>query len=242
MHREYHKWYSDRLGRDMELLVFGHAGARVLVFPTRCGRFFDYENWGMVGAMRGHLENGWLQLYCVDSYDAESLYAQWMAPWDRIHRHQAFEDYIVHEVLPLSRQLNPQPFAISHGCSLGAYHAVNLAFRHPHLFGKVVAFSGRFDLTLNVGSFRDLFDGHYDEHVYHHMPSHYLPRMWDEALLSQIRQMEISIVTGADDAFRANNEQFSDALWHKGIQHTFRVWDEEAHRPRYWRRMIPFFF
>jgi esterase/lipase superfamily enzyme len=35
MNREYHRWYSHRLGRDMELLIFGHAGAKVLVFPTR---------------------------------------------------------------------------------------------------------------------------------------------------------------------------------------------------------------
>jgi esterase/lipase superfamily enzyme len=35
----------------MELLIFGHAGAKVLVFPTRQGRFFDYENWGLVDAL-----------------------------------------------------------------------------------------------------------------------------------------------------------------------------------------------
>src|SRR5262245_55309226 len=58
MNREYHKWFSPRLHRDMELLVFGHAGARVLVFPTRQGRFFDYENWGLVGALHHQISNG----------------------------------------------------------------------------------------------------------------------------------------------------------------------------------------
>ncbi len=29
MKREYHKWSSPALGRDMELLVFGHAGLPV---------------------------------------------------------------------------------------------------------------------------------------------------------------------------------------------------------------------
>jgi hypothetical protein len=37
MHREYHRWFSQRLQRDMEMLVFGHAGAKVIVFPTRDG-------------------------------------------------------------------------------------------------------------------------------------------------------------------------------------------------------------
>jgi esterase/lipase superfamily enzyme len=42
MIREYHKGYSSHLGRQMELLIFGHAGLPVVVFPTSCGRFFDF--------------------------------------------------------------------------------------------------------------------------------------------------------------------------------------------------------
>jgi esterase/lipase superfamily enzyme len=38
MHREHHRWFSPALGREMELLVFGHSGARVIVFPTSQGR------------------------------------------------------------------------------------------------------------------------------------------------------------------------------------------------------------
>ena len=51
MNREYHRWYSPSLQRDMELLVFGHAGARVLIFPTSQGRFFQWEDTGMVAAL-----------------------------------------------------------------------------------------------------------------------------------------------------------------------------------------------
>ena len=39
MNREYHKFYSHPLQRDMEFLVYGHAGIPLLVFPTSCGRF-----------------------------------------------------------------------------------------------------------------------------------------------------------------------------------------------------------
>jgi esterase/lipase superfamily enzyme len=49
MQREYYEWFSPHLNRNMELLVFGHSGARVLVFPTRHGRFYDYEDFGMLG-------------------------------------------------------------------------------------------------------------------------------------------------------------------------------------------------
>ena len=49
MHREHHQWWSWRLNRKMELLVLGHAGAKVLVFPTSQGRFFEWEDRGMAG-------------------------------------------------------------------------------------------------------------------------------------------------------------------------------------------------
>ena len=93
MHREHRRWYSPSLGKDMDLLVFGHAGARVLVFPTSMGRFFEWEDRGMIGALGEHLERGWLQLYCVDSVDAESWYAKWKHPADRARRHEAYDAY-----------------------------------------------------------------------------------------------------------------------------------------------------
>lgn len=69
MQREYHRWYSERLGREMELLVFGHAGAKVLVFPTRDRRFYEYEQLHMVQQIAHKLETGQLQLLGVDSID-----------------------------------------------------------------------------------------------------------------------------------------------------------------------------
>src|SRR5690349_10551699 len=67
VHREYHKWNSICLHRDMELLVFGQAGTPVVFFPTRTARFYDYENWKVIEAMRHRIERGDLQIYCVDS-------------------------------------------------------------------------------------------------------------------------------------------------------------------------------
>src|SRR5581483_11078761 len=80
MNREYHRWYSRSLDRDMELLVFGHSGARVLVFPTSMGRFFQWEDTGMIETLGGRLEQGGIQLYCVDSVDSESWYAKQKHP------------------------------------------------------------------------------------------------------------------------------------------------------------------
>lgn len=237
MNREYHRWYSPRLHRDMELLVFGHAGAKVLVFPTRDGRFYEYENLGIVNSLRHKIEAGQLQLYCVDSVDWETFYCYWCHPAERIQRHIHFEEYILNEVMPLMHSKNQHPCTISHGCSLGAFHAANIAFRHPHLFQKLAAFSGRYDLTMNVESFRNLFDGHYDDKVYHHTPTHFLPNLNCDGRLHHLRKMDMVFTIGKQDPFLGNNHHLSRILWDKNIWHALHEWDGRAHRGRYWRQM-----
>lgn len=238
MHREYHKWFSPNLDRDMELLIFGDAGARVLVFPTRRGRFFDYENFGLVDALSGQIDNGWLQLYCVDSVDHESIYNFYAPPAERIRRHAQYEQYILNEVLPLSRLKNPQPFMIAHGCSLGAYHAVNIAFRHPQWFGKVVALSGRYDLSVPVAEFRSLFDDYYDEDIYYNSPNHFLPNLTDETVLAALRRMTITLTIGTDDPFLSSNIALSEILQAKEIPHDLFIWNGRAHQAEDWRQMV----
>ena len=55
---EYYKEYSHNLGRDMEFKVYGHSGRPFLVFPCQDGRFFDYENMGMIDAVKDYIESG----------------------------------------------------------------------------------------------------------------------------------------------------------------------------------------
>lgn len=231
MNREYHRWYSPSLHRDMELLVFGHAGARMLVFPTSQGRFFEWEDRGMVAAVSDHLQRGWLQLYCVDSVDAESWYAKWKHPVDRALRHEDYERYLLSEVIPFSEHRNANPFLITTGASFGAYHAANIAFRHPHRFGRVVGLSGLYDI-------RRFADGYYDHHIYRHNPAHFISDEHDSHRLDALRRLDIIIATGQDDAFRENNLHLSRILWEKGIWNALRLWDGWAHDWPWWQQMI----
>jgi esterase/lipase superfamily enzyme len=237
MQREYHRWHSPRLGRTMELLVFGHAGAKTLVFPTRNGRFYEYESLRVVERLAHKLEAGHLQLFCVDSVDHESLYCLWKQPAERIQRHAQFEEYILHEVLPFMQGKNSHPCTIAHGCSLGAYHAANIAFRHPHLFRKLSAFSGRYDLTLSVENFTDLFNGYYDDAIYFHTPSHFMANLECNGHLQHLRNMDITLVVGKEDPFLGNNQHLSAILHSKGINHHLHEWAGRAHCGYFWRRM-----
>lgn len=237
MNREYHKWQSTALDREMELLVFGHAGDRVLVFPSRKQRFFEYEEHGMVHALRHRLEAGELQLVCVDGLDGESLYCFDKTPEQRIDRHLAYERYVIEEVLPFSAGLNPRSSLAAHGCSFGAYHAMNLALRHPEHFRRVIAFSGRFDLTLDSGDFHTLFHGFYDERLHAIMPSHFVPNLTDRKCLRLIRHIRFTMVIGEDDPFYADNVRLATAFKEKTIPHDLHSWVGNAHRFRYWRQM-----
>src|SRR5947208_9827419 len=148
MNREHHRWFSPSLHRDMELLVFGHAGARVLVFPTSQSRFHEWEDRGMIGSLWHHLTHGWLQLYCVDSVDAESWYAYHAHPGARAWRQEQYTSYIVNEVLPWTQWRSGHPFAILTGASFGAFHALSIGLRHPDRVNRVLSMSGLTDIKM----------------------------------------------------------------------------------------------
>ncbi len=238
MNRTYHKWFSGCLHRNMELLVFGYAGRAVLFFPTRMARFYDYENWGVIEALQGKIENGELQLFCVDSIDAESFYNHWVHPEQRIARHLQYEQYILTEVLPFMQTQNSAGYFEVAGCSMGSYHAINLAMKHPTLFKKVVCMSGRYDLTQPVDNFKDLFDGYRSDDIYFNMPRQFMANLGDGDDLQAIRHMEIIMAVGETDPFVGSNRDFSGLLNNKAIPHHLYIWDNYAHRPRYWKQMV----
>lgn len=231
MNREHHRWHSPSLRREMDLLVFGHSGARVLVFPTSMGRFYEWEDQGMIGALGEQIERGWLQLYCVDSVDAESWYAKHLHPHDRVRRQEEYEVYLLHEVLPLSRQKNGDPFLIATGASFGAFHAVNFAFRHPWHVGRVLGLSGLYDL-------REIAGGHSDDRVYFHNPAEFVRHEHDWGRLDALRRIDVILAIGRTDPNARDSERFSATLWEKGLPHALRMWDGWAHDWPYWRQMI----
>jgi esterase/lipase superfamily enzyme len=241
MNREYHKWFSPVLQRDMELLVFGHSGRAVLFFPTRTARFYDYENWGIIESMANQINNGEVQLFCVDSIDSESFYNASIPPFSRISRHLQYEQYLLEEVIPLMQTKSGKNGLQTAGCSMGAYHAINLAMKYPWIFRKAVGISGRYDLTKNPGDFKDLLDGFHDESVYYNMPGQYIANLTDEYLLAAVRNLEIILAIGETDPFLYSNKELSQQLWDKGIPNQLYLWESNAHRPHYWRKMVPLY-
>ena len=210
MHRSYHRWHSPSLGRDMELLVFGHAGARVLGFPASMHPFHDWEDNGLVGSLAWHLESGRLQLFCVDQVDQESWYAWDRHPGERARRYQQYDDYLVREVVPFTWSFNRNPLLITTGPSMGAYHAVNFALRHPDLVGRTLGMSGLYDTTR-------LADGCHDANTYFNNPVEYLANEQDAGRLAALRRLDIILAVGKDDPLLEQNQRLSALLWDKDV-------------------------
>lgn len=232
MHREYLKWWSSRLERDMELLIFGHSGTPLLVFPSSMGRFYEWEDFGMVDRLREPIENGQNQLFCVDSVDAESFYNHAVAPFVRIMRYRQYESYILQEVIPFIHHRAHQNFIIASGASFGAYHAANLVFKYPGLFGKLIAMSGSYDL-------KPFFAGFYDENVYFNNPVDYLPGITDHDYLEAIRRNHLIFTTGDHDMCRDAAYRIYEILQQKSIPATLDVWQNgTGHDWPWWREMI----
>ena len=231
MHRSYHAWHSPALGRTMELLVFGHGGAPLLIFPTSRGRFYEFEDRGMVASLASQIEQGWLQVICIDSVDDESWYNYGGDAGARLFRHDQYEHYILTEVLPFVRNVNPTQFLIVAGCSFGASHAINFAFRHPEVVDRVLGLSGLYDL-------RRFFGGSTHESVYFHNPVEYLANINDEATLAHFRRMDIVLAIGQEDAAAWSNDRLSQMLWSKGIWHALRFWSGWAHDWPFWQQML----
>jgi len=236
MHREYHKGYSHELHRDMEYLVFGNAGKPLLVFPTSMGKFFEYEDRGMIGVLAPKIDRGELQVFCPDAVDTESWYNKGAHPGSRIWRHVQYEKYLMNEFIPFLKWKNWAPQMFVTGCSFGGYHALNFSMRHPELVSACVSMSGSFDI-------RNFLDGYYDDNVYFNNPIDYVANLSDNFYLSRYRQMKIVLGTADWDMCLDANVRMAAVLHAKGIPHWLDIWgDNSKHDWPLWKRMAGKYF
>jgi esterase/lipase superfamily enzyme len=236
MNREYKRAYSHELHRDVELLVFGHAGSPLLVFPTSRGRFFEYEDRGVIGVLSPKIERGELQVFCSDSVDTESWYNKSVHPRVRVLRHLQYERYILHELLPFLRWKNQSSQLAVTGCSFGGYHAVNFSLKHPDVVTHCVSMSGAYDI-------HQFLDGYYDDDCYFNCPPDFLPNQNDDWFLSRYRQMKIVLGSADWDMCLDQNVKLSAMLNAKAVPNWLDVWgDNSRHDWPLWLKMAGKYF
>jgi esterase/lipase superfamily enzyme len=231
VHHEHHHWHSPHLGRDMHVEVYGHAGARVVVFPTTMGTHREWPDRRMHEVLADHLEQGWVQLYCIGQVHDDSWYGKHLHPGHRAFTHLKYDAYVYHELLPFSASRNANPFVIATGASFGAYHAMNFGLRHPHAVHRILGMSGLYDIRHMTG-------GYTDQNVYACNPVEFVPNEWEEQRLAALRRQNIILAIGRHDPSYENNAAFSGMLWSKGIGNALRVWEGHAHDWPFWEKML----
>lgn len=222
------------------LIAYGHWGRPLLVFPSEQGRAWDFENNGMVDAVADLLDAGRVKLYCVDSADASTWSNRNEPTEERARRHEGYERWVLDAVTPwIANDCGGPVEIMTAGCSLGAYHAVNIALRHADVFPFAMGFSGNYDPTAwHVW-------GEQGQAAYFNNPMAYVANLHGDHLDWLRARVSLLLVvgqgawevdpTGALPGTRA----FATLLAEKGIRHELDVWGYDVpHDWPSWRAQL----
>ena len=228
MKEDYHKWYSPTLSKDIEMLVFGHAGYPVVLFPTTSGRYYECRDFKLIESARWFLEAGLIQIYCPDSINELSWYDKNIPPSARVQNHMWYDQFLLDEIVtPIRQQKGLDKIAVA-GVSFGGYHAANFAFKHPELVSHMFSLSGSFDI-------KSFLDGFYNDDVFFNNPVDFLPGSNHPDLWN----MKIILGVGEWDICLEANQRLAKILTEKQMPFWFdeRKWAE--HDWPIWRQMFP---
>ena len=207
------------------LIAYGHWGRPVLVFPSEQGRAWDFENNGMVDAVADLIDAGRVKLYCVDSADGWTWSDNSVPTEERARRHEQYENWIRTDVVNrIAADCGGTLEIATLGCSLGAFHAVNFALKHAHIFPLAMGFSGNYDPTTWHAW------GEQGDATYFNNPMAYLANTEGDHLEWLRSRVSLLLVVG-QGAFEesptralSSTHAFADLLSRKGIRHELDVW------------------
>lgn len=232
--------YSGTLGREMHFNQYGYSGKPILVFPSSGGSQHEFADFGMIEAIADFINRGKVQIYTVNSLDSESWLATWKNPHDQAQAHNAYDRYIIQEMVSLIKHESGWAGGLmTAGCSMGAYHAVNFALRHPDVFDSCIALSGVYDSRFFTGDYGD------DIAVYQNSPIDFIWNMEDPWFLERYRQNNYVIAVGQgawETAHIYDTARLKEAFEAKGIPAWFDFWGSDvAHDWAWWRKQLPYF-
>lgn len=189
MVREEISHYSQALDREMHMIIYGQGGLPFLCFPTQDSMCRNFEDFGMIDQLADFIDGGRIQLFTVDSVDAESWSPKGGDQAGQAARQEQYFHYIVDEVIPFIRSRNPQPPAVT-GCSMGANHSLITFLRRPDLFCGMIALSGVYSTDF-------FFGGYMDGTLYQSSPERFLPNMpADHPYIQMYNERKIIICSG----------------------------------------------
>ena len=228
MQERHIKYYSQILRLDIDLLVSGHFGYPILMFPTSMGNYLQNKDFGLNDSVASLVDAGKIKLYNVDSIDFQSFYDKNLPPNIKIYNYELYTKFLAEELVPaIQKECNVHRIAVA-GCSFGGYHAANFAFKYPDLVAYMFSMSGSF----NIKSF---MHGYHDDNVYFNNPVDFMPN----AESWKYSHMNIVLGTSDWDICRQDNVNMSHLLASKNIDHWYDEKRWANHDWEIWRKMFP---
>ena len=128
---------------------------------------------------------------------------------------------------------------IATGCSMGAFHTVNFALRHPDLFDVSIALSGVYDARFFTGEFYG------DPVVYYNSPIDYLWNQEDSWFLDRYRENRFIVAVGQgawEGPHIADTKRLEEVFAAKSVPGWCEYWGNDvAHDWEWWRVQMPYF-
>ncbi|WP_344807731.1 esterase family protein [Microlunatus ginsengisoli] len=231
---------GDGSDRALTMIAYGHWGRPVLAFPSQSGRAWDFENFGMVDAVRDLIDDGRIKLYCVDSLDADTWSAYGLPIEERARRHGAYHRWLTDVVVPwIKRDTSQDAELISTGCSLGGYHAVQFSLQRPDLAPLAIGLSGNYDPS----TWRAW--GESADAAYFANPTHYVPNLHGDHLGWLQSRLSLLLVVG-QGAWETQPTRclpttrvMAGLLQDKGIRCELDLWGYDvSHDWVWWQRQL----
>ena len=208
------------------VLIFGHWGRPVLVFPSAERTRYEWEEHGMVDAVLDLIEAGRAKLHCVDAWDSGTWFDEWLPREERARRHEAYERWLLEHVAPIVGGGE----IVTTGVSMGAFHAANLTLRRPDLFPLALCLSGVYDVSV-VGW------GERGDAFYFNNPADFVTGLDGSSASLQlvVGRGQWEDTTGALE----QTLRFAGLLAAQGVRHELDVWGEDApHDWPAWRAQL----
>ncbi|MDR0287016.1 MAG: hypothetical protein LBI03_04815 [Clostridiales bacterium] len=226
----YYKEFSNILGRDMEYKVYGTGGVPVIAFSDSGGRFYQFEDEGILDGFSKDLDTQTFQLFTVDELGSEIWKTETRD--DIVHK---YFKYITDEFIPKVYEINNTKTRsmILLGVGVGGYYASNIFFTNPKFAKGLISLSGYYStrfININDSSIS---------------PIDYLKDMDDPERISLYRDSIIIMCAGRgamEETSLQETKNIENVLKNKNIDAFVDYWGYDvSHDWFWWRKQISYF-
>lgn len=227
---DYITYYSHYLNHSMEIKTYGYSGQIFIYFPTQYKRFYEIENEGIIDCLAPYIDSGRIIVVTLDSDIDNNLSSGF---WDKrkiLERQEEYFHFFTEEFYSwLYERYHFQEKPITFGMSFGAYQAMNIFLRMPHLFNGTFCMSGVYDI-------RFFFNDYFDDLAFLNSPVDSLNLMNNELYKEELRKKRIIIVVSSgayeltyetsnlERAFHKNDIYPQIYYWSNEYPHDWWAW------------------